>query len=122
GFVRVDRKCAVVAPAGVRDLIGASAQGTTVPTVHDVEDQRGVDADGRLQTLRRLPGAKANARHVLGFGAGGMQRHGAPIAGNDVTRVGQALDFDLQTLERGIDVAYGAAGKALFAQHVPRFE
>ena len=48
-----------------------------------------------------------------------MQRHAAAVAGDDVARIGQAADFDLQALDRRIDVAGRAAAARLFAQHVP---
>ena len=61
-------------PPGCADVIRAAADAAAVPGVHDVEDQRRVNTDGRMQATGRLPGAIAHAGHVFAVGAGGMER------------------------------------------------
>ena len=51
-----------------------------------------------------------------------MQRQAPAVAGDDVARIVQPLDLDLQALDRGVDVAHRAAAARLLAQHVPRLE
>ena len=73
GFIGVDGKALVIAAARVRDVIGAAADGAALPGIHDIEDQRRMDADGGVQARRRLPGAIADAGDELAIGSGGMQ-------------------------------------------------
>src|SRR6266536_2120673 len=64
GFVGIDGERLEMPSARVRHVIDAAAEGTAVPTVHDVEDERRMDGDGGMQALRRLPGAKADPGDV----------------------------------------------------------
>ena len=73
----------------------------------------GCSADGEV------PGLEAHAGDEFAGAAGRGSGTRAAVAGDDVTAFAQALDFDLQPLDRGIDEAHGAAGDVLFAQHVP---
>ena len=90
-----------------------------VPGVDDVEHQRRVHADRRVQRRRRLPGAVAHARDVLAGRAGRVQRHAPAVAGDHVARVDQAAHLDLHPLDRRVDVAGRRAAGRLLAQHVP---
>jgi hypothetical protein len=75
-----------------------------------------------MERRRRLPGAIAHAGHVLAFGAGLAQRHAPPVAREHEALLGQALDLELQALDRGIDEAHRAARGRFLAEHVPRLE
>ena len=119
---RVDRKRAVTETARMREMIGATPNGTIVPDVNDVEGQWRVDADGGMQAFRRLPRANANARDVFAFGPGRVHRKSVTVAGDNVPRVDHALHLNLQPFKRGIDITYGAASRALFAKDVPWFK
>src|SRR4051794_39307883 len=103
-------------------MISAATDGTGVPTIDNVEDERGVNADGGVQTLRRLPGAESNASDVFAMNTRGVKREGASVASDEMTGIDHAAHFNLEAVEGGIDVAHGAAGSALFAQDVPGFE
>src|SRR6266550_9544408 len=61
GFVAVHGEPCRIHSAGMRDVIRASAERTFVPSVVEVEPQRGVRTDRRLQAMRRLPRAIAHA-------------------------------------------------------------
>ena len=52
----------VVAPARMHHVVSAAAERAAGPGVEQVEGQRRVHADGRMQRRRRLPGAIAHAR------------------------------------------------------------
>src|SRR5260370_41732468 len=54
-LVGVDRKGLIIASAGVRHVVDAAAQGAPVPGVDDVESQRHIYADGRMQGQRKIP-------------------------------------------------------------------
>ncbi len=122
GLELVDRQLLVVAPGRVHDVVGAAAQRTPGPAVDQVELERRVDADGGMQAGRRLPGAEADAGDPFAAGAGRLQRQGVAVAGDGEALALQALDLDLQALERAVDVAGGAADHALLAHHVPGLE
>ena len=81
-----------------------------------------MDADGRLQAGRRLPGAVTDSGHEFAGGAGGMQRHAAAIARDDVAGIGEAAHFDLDALERAVHVAHRAAAAGFLAEHMPWLE
>jgi len=79
-------------------------------------------ADRRMQAAGRLPGAVAHAGDELALGAGRMQRQRAPTDGDDVTLPCCAAQQYLQALDRRVDVAGGAAGAGLLAEHRPRLQ
>ena len=122
-LVGVHREGLVVAAARMRDVIDAAAERAAVPGVDDVEGQRrvhrrwsGAAPDASFQALKRTPATNSPERPVDVSGS-------APaVAGDDVAAVGQTFDLDLQPLDRGIDEAHRAAGRAFLAQHVPGLE
>ena len=65
GLVGVDREGVVVAPARMRDVVLAAAERALHPGVDQVEGQRRVHADRRVQRRRRAPGAVAHAGDEL---------------------------------------------------------
>src|SRR5205809_2501367 len=65
GFVGIDGEGGIAASTRVRDMILAAAQRAGVPGVVEVKNQRGVDADGGLKTVGRLPGAITNAGNAF---------------------------------------------------------
>ena len=100
GLVGVDRLGVVVAPAGMGDVIDAAAERAAVPGVDEVEGQRRVDRDGRVQAeagcqaLKRTPATASPERPV---GVIGMA---AAVAGDDVAALDEAFGLDLQPLDR----------------------
>src|SRR5262245_17525218 len=65
GFVGVHREMLEVAAAGMRDVIRAACDRTPGPAVVEIEHERRVDRDRRMQTRRGLPRAEAHAADVL---------------------------------------------------------
>ena len=108
--------------ARMRDVIFAATRGAAHPAVEQVEHQRRVHADRRMQRRRRLPRAVAHGGDELADAPGRAQRHAPPVAGDHIAVRRQSRDLDLQALHRGVDVAHGAAGRALLAHHVPGLE
>ena len=121
-LVGIDRKGLVVAPARVRDIVDATAQGSPAPAIDNVEGERRMDVDRRMQRRRQVPGLVAHAGDEFALPAGRAERHAASVAGDDVAAFVQSLHLDLQTLDRGIDDAHRAAGHSFFAQHIPGLE
>ena len=104
-------------------VILAAAERPPDPGVDDVEHQRRVDRDRRVQARRRLPGAVAHAGHELAVAS--RSGAAAPSGRCRSRRAGPAVrpaTLHLQPLDRRIDVAGGAAGRAFLAEHVPRLE
>ena len=64
-FVGVDRERLEAAAAGMRDVVGAAAERAPVPGVDEIEHQRRVNGDRRVQAARRLPRAIAHAGDEL---------------------------------------------------------
>lgn len=99
-FVGVDRQRFVIAPAGMGDVVLATAQRTLHPGVEQVEHQRRMHRDRRLQAVGRLPSAEAHTRDKLANPSGRLQRHRNAIAGQQIALRRQPREFDLQALQR----------------------
>ena len=96
-------------------MILATAERTLHPGIDEVEHQRRVHGQGRMQAARRLPGAIADCADELADGARRPQRQRMAVAGDAVALGRQAGGVHLQALDRGIDVATRAAGTAVTA-------
>ena len=121
-LVGVYREGLVVAPARMGHVIDAAAERAAAPAVENVEGERRVDVDVRMQGVRQLPGLEAHAGDELAGPAGRDQRHAAAIAGDQMAVRVQSVDLDLQPLDRGIDEAHGGALRAILAEHIPGLE
>src|SRR5215467_11840421 len=83
-FIRVDRQRLVVASAGMGNVIDAAAERAAAPAIENVEGERGVDIDGRVQRRRQLPRLEAHAGDVFAGAAGCRQRNEPSVAGDGV--------------------------------------
>src|SRR5262245_5627120 len=84
-LVGIDRESVVTASARMRHMIRAAPQRTLVPSVVKIKDQRRMDANRWLQTLRRLPSPITDSRNTFTVGARRMQRHAPAVAGQRKT-------------------------------------
>src|SRR6187551_2824012 len=75
-----------------------------------------------MQPRGRLPGLETDGGNGLTGAASGGHRHPPAVAGDDMAALDEALSLDLQPLHRTVDIAHGAAGRALFAEHMPRLQ
>ena len=122
GLVGVDREGLVVAPAGMRDVVAAAAQRAVHPGVDQVEDQRRVHADRRVQAAaaaRRGSARRPRTRRRCRSARSGTRR---PLQVSAYALAARPRDAHLHALDRGVDVAHRAAGRAFLAQHVPGLE
>ena len=103
-------------------MVPAAAERTLEPAVDDVEGQRCVNADRRMQRRGRLPGAVSHAGHVLARATRGLQGQRHAIDADPVARVVQTGDAHLDALQRRVHVTHRAAGRALLAHHMPRLQ
>ena len=115
-LIRIDRKSCVTASAWMSHMINASAETATIPRVEEIERQRRMHADGRVQAIGGLPGAVTNAGDAFAVRAGGMQRNAMAVDGYGEAIADQAARFDLQTFERAVDVTDRAAAGRLLRQ------
>src|SRR5580658_9302142 len=69
----IDGRGLEVAPAGVADMEGAAGDGAVGPEIDELEDQRRMDRDRRMERRGQSPGAKAHAGDELAFRPGRMQ-------------------------------------------------
>jgi len=98
-FVTVHREGLEVPSAGMRDVIDAAAERAVVPGVHEVEHERRVHRDRRMQTIGRLPRTIPDAGDIFARPSGRMQRHTPAVARHDMTRAGHSIHFHLQSLD-----------------------
>ena len=106
----------------MRDMVGASTDAPVVPGIDEVEDQRRMNTYGGLKAGGGLPGPVADTCNMFPDRAGRMQGKGASVAGDDMTRVGETVDFHLKPLKRTIHISdSGTAGRFL-SKHMPWFE
>src|SRR6266850_3811033 len=64
-FIRVDRQGLVVASAGMSNVVDATAERASAPKIENVEGERGVDIDRRVQRGRQLPCLEAYAGDIF---------------------------------------------------------
>src|SRR5262249_24126871 len=121
-FMRVHRQGLVVASAGMGNVVDAAAERAAAPAIENVEGERGVDVDGRVQRRRQLPRFEAYAGDVLAGPAGWRQRNEPSVAGDGMVGGIETLDLHLQPLDRGIDEARGDTGGPTFAPHMPKLQ
>ncbi len=97
GLVGVDRESIVTSAAGMRHVIRAPADRAPRPGVHNIENQRRMNADCGMQAIGRLPSPVTNPRDKLPVGARRMQRHAIPIARDHVARIDHSIHHHLQS-------------------------
>src|SRR5262249_21945005 len=98
-FVGIDRETLVVASARMRDMVNAAAERTRGPGIEDVEGERGVRVDRRLQRIGKLPGLEADARDKFADAAGGSKRQPPSIARDQMAGTIEPGDFPLEPLD-----------------------
>src|SRR5437867_2608765 len=99
GFVRVDRKRVVVATARMHNVVRTAAERALRPRVDEIEGERRLHADRRVQRGRRTPRAKPQAGDELARNAGGRERQRATVAGDLMATARHAGHLHLQTLD-----------------------
>lgn len=90
GFIRIDRKLFKVPASGVGDMIGATGDGSAVPSIVNVEYERGVDSNVRMQTFSRLPGPVSDSTDRLALPSRRDHRNPLSIARDEISVVRQA--------------------------------
>ena len=86
GLVGVHREVVVAAAARMGDVVRAAAERALGPRVDDVEDQRRVHGDGRMQAATAAARrGSARRRTNSPSRAGRLQRHAPAVAGDDVS-------------------------------------
>src|SRR5205823_8840157 len=103
----------------MRYVVRAAANRPAGPRVDDVEGERRLDADRRMQCRRRTPGAEAHARDVFARDARRRKRQSTSIARDGVPARRCARDLDLHAFDRRIDEARRAAEADLLAKNMP---
>src|SRR3954462_1551255 len=107
-LVGVDRKGFVVAPARMRDMVDAAAERAAAPAIIDVEGERRLHLDGRMQRGCGLPRLEADAGDILPGPPGRGERNTAAVAGDERAPSIESLRLDLQAFDRGIHETRGA--------------
>ncbi len=106
-------------------MIDASANRTLIPAIDEIEDQRRMHRNGRVQRRREPAGAKAYAgdrSRSPGF-TRGMERHPAPIACDHVAGFRREPGhLHLHPFQRGVHAANGSSGSGFFREHIPGLE
>src|ERR1700722_2144387 len=121
-LVGIDGFGLVAAPARMGDVIDAAPERPAVPGVDQIKSQWRMHRNGRVQPRGRLPRLETDGGDRFARAAGFGHRHPPAVAGDDVTAFDKAGRLDLQPLDRRIDVAHGAARRALFAENMPWLE
>ncbi len=103
-------------------VVGAAAARRAGGDVDELEPQRPVDGDRRVQRARRLPGAEPDPADLDVGVVGGQQRDRVAVGGDDVAMPVGADEPHLDALDRRVDVAGGAARGRFLAEHVPRLD
>src|SRR5882672_5847041 len=118
-LIRIYRISGVTAAAWMSHMINASPEAAMIPRVIEIERQRRVHADGRVQAIGGLPGAIPDAGHAFAVHAGRMQRNAMAVDSYCEPIADQAARLDLKPFERAVDVTDRRASSRLFAKHMP---
>jgi hypothetical protein len=118
----VDWKDLMISPPGVADMVGAATHGPATPLVEEVNDQRGMDANGRMEAGWWLPGPIAHPGNKGSRFRGDLQRNPPAIAEQKVPLTDHPGHLNLQSLYRGVNVAYRSPAPWLFPQDMPGFQ
>src|SRR5580692_1007196 len=78
----IHREGCITAAAWMHHMILTASQRPFHPRVPQVERQRGMHTDGRMQRIRWLPGAIADAGDKLAGASRRPQRHAPAVAGD----------------------------------------
>ena len=112
GLLGVDRRVVVRAAARVDHVVGGAAAATAGcrgrPRRRPAASRP--PASGAAPTTASRPCSARRRRSVPGGAPVGAQRHRRAVAGHSVPARVEAGDRDLEPLDRGVDVAGGAAG------------
>src|SRR5688572_10289000 len=95
GFIRVHRKTLEVAAARMRDVIRTADDCAPRPLIVEIERQRRIDWNRRMQARGWLPRAITNTGDEFAGRAGRREWHATAVARDEVTAVRQAPDLDL---------------------------
>src|SRR5690349_10263947 len=101
------------------DMINTSADRLFVPGIIDVEHQRNISGQRRMQGRWRTPCTVAHPCHILSSYGRSREGHRQPMTGDHVTIGVKISDFHFYPLYRRIDEARSAATAALFTEHMP---
>src|SRR5690606_17827808 len=110
------------ATSGVNDVVGAAGHGAPRPRIVNVDVERTVHANGRMEARRGLPRSVSNPADELAVRSGGTKRYFPTVAQHLVALFDEAVDAHLQTLDRGVDEAGLPRRYRLLAEHRPRLE
>src|SRR5262245_18898441 len=122
GLVGIDRKCLVVTPSWMRHVIRTATERMTYPCIHDIKDQGTMHAQSRMQGGWWLPCLVSHSGHELTAGPRWTERNPSPVTRDDMTRIRQAADLDLETLDGIINRAGRSAQRGFFSEHMPGFD
>src|SRR5450755_1561981 len=81
-LVGIDRKGLVIASTRVRDMIDAATQRSSAPTIDDVESERRMHFDRRMQGRRQVPRLVAHSSNEFARPAGRAKRNATSAAGD----------------------------------------
>ena len=70
GFVGINGEGIITPAAGVRHMVGATANAAAVPAIHNIKYERRIYTNGGVQGRRWLPGAVTDAVYIYAFGSG----------------------------------------------------
>ena len=90
--------------------------------INDIEDERRLRRDARMQRRRRIPGLEADASDPFPHYSGRVKRDTATVAKDYVASLGHAENANLKTLKRGIHVARRALAGRFLTEDVPWLE
>ena len=114
-FVGIHRKGFIVTPAWMRHVIDTATNRACVPCIENIEYQRRVDGNRRMQTRRGLPRTVPHPGDKLVRRACGVERELPPIARDDVACLSHSGHCYLQAFDRRIDKTHRPSGARLFA-------
>lgn len=118
----VDRVAFRIESAGVIHVVAAATERTTGHGVADINGERHVQADGRVQTAGWSPRPIADAGNEFSGSFRGDQGNAHTIDGECEVWGVESCDVHLQAFDGRIHIACGASAARFFAEHIPWFK
>src|SRR5437868_11225566 len=103
-------------------MIGTTTQAALVPGVDYFECQWGMNGNGRVKASGGLPRPVSNSGYVFSLHICFVKRHNLFVANDQETGIVHAINFHLETFQRGIHITRRPSDRALLTQHMPGLE
>jgi len=100
GLIGIHWKGGVTESTRMSDVICATSYAVAIPRVHDIEHERCVKTDRRMQATGRLPGSITHTRDIFAVRTRRVEGKSDPSHRDNMAPVNQTTELHLDALDR----------------------